>query len=56
MYLCPLTAKSEAFMAIMTFVLLEEMNFSSRGGRLVKQFHSDHGGMVISGIIVSWLT
>ena len=42
-YVCPLTAKSDIFMALMNFVLLEEMNITSRGGHLVKRFHLDQG-------------
>lgn len=42
-YVCSLPAKSDLFMALMNFVLLEEMNITSRGGHLVKRFHSDQG-------------
>ena len=51
-YVCPLTAKSDAFMALMNFVLLAEMHFISKSGHLVKCFHSDNGGEVISGILM----
>ena len=56
MYVCPLTAKSDAFMALMNFVLLAEMYFISKSDHLFKCFHSDGGGEVISGILVSWYT
>ena len=53
-YVCLLTAKSDAFMALMNFVLLAEMHFISKSGHLVKCFHSDNGGEVMSGILMSW--
>ena len=51
-YVCPLTAKSDTFMALMKFVLLAEMHFISKSGHLVNCFHSDNGGEVISGILM----
>ena len=47
-YVCLLTAKSDAFMALMDFVLLAEMHFVSKSGHLVKCFHSDDSGEVMS--------
>ena len=47
LYVCPLTAKSDAFMNLMSFVLLVEMHFISESGHFVKCFHSDNGGNVM---------
>ena len=47
LYVCPLTANSDTFMALMNFALLEKMHFTSESGRLVKCFHSDNGGNVM---------
>ena len=53
-YVCPSTAKSDAFMALMNVLLLAEMHFISKSGHFVKCFHSDNGGEVMPGILVSW--
>ena len=53
-YVCPLTAKSDAFMALMNFVLLAEMHLISKSSHIVKFFHSDNCGEAMPGILRSW--
>lgn len=55
-YVCLLTAKSDAFMALMNFGLLARMHFIIKGVHVVKYFHFDNAGEVISGILISWYT
>ena len=54
MYMCPLAARSDAFMALVKFVLFVGMYFIFKCGHRFQCIHSDNDENVMSGILMSW--